>query len=55
MKFSVGYQMCGKDEFIDAVIKHKSKIEEVYFSWGDFANGRNLQVKQAGLTPYFDG
>lgn len=52
IEISVGYQMCGNYEFIDAVIKHKSKIEEVYFSWGDFANGRNLQIQQAGLTPW---
>lgn len=52
MNFSVGYQMCKNDDFINTIIKHKSKIEEVYFSWGDFSNGRNLQIQQSGFTPW---
>lgn len=52
MNFSVGYQMCKNDDFINTIIKHKSKIEEVYFSWGDFANGRNLQIQQSEFTPW---
>lgn len=52
MKLSVGYQMRENGEFIDAIIKHKSKIKEVYFSWGDFANGRNLQIQQSSFTPW---
>lgn len=52
MKFSVGYQMCENNSFIDVIIKHKSKIKEIYFSWGDFANGRNLQIQQARFAPW---
>lgn len=52
MNFSVGYQMCRSDDFIDTIIKHKTKIEEVYFSWGNFANGRNLQIQQSEFTPW---
>ena len=44
--------MCENDDFISAIIKYKQKIEEVYFSWGDFANGRNMQIQQTGFTPW---
>ncbi len=52
MKFSVGYQMCENDEFINKIIEFKNEVEEVYFSWGDFANGRNLQTLQQNFTPW---
>lgn len=46
MKYSVGYQMFPDNSFIDEIISLKDHIEEVYFSWGDFPNGRNLQTQQ---------
>ena len=41
MLFSVGYQLRVDDSLIDAVLKNKNKIREIYFSWEDFPNGRN--------------
>ncbi len=51
LKFSVGYQLQGNSDFLDEIIKFKEYVEEVYFSWGDFPNGRNLQSQQLG-TPW---
>ena len=50
MKFSAGLQL-GRASLIDCIIENKEHISEVYFSWGDFANGRNNQLRQTGLTP----
>ena len=52
MKFSVGYQLFSDDYFIENIIKRKDLISEVYFSWGDFPNGRNNQLKRADMTPW---
>lgn len=46
MKYSVGYQIFPDNSFIDEIIFLKDCVEEVYFSWGDFPNGRNLQTQQ---------
>lgn len=40
MKFIVGYQMTESGSFIEDIIKYGAQIKELYFSWGDFANGR---------------
>lgn len=50
MKFSVGYQ-CTPLPFIDEILRAREKIAEVYFSWADYPNGRNSQLRQKGLTP----
>ncbi len=50
MKLSLGYQ-CTDAPFMDAIIKNKEQIAEVYFSWADYPNGRNSQLRQKGLTP----
>lgn len=52
MKFFVGYQMRKDDSFLDEIIACKQHIGEVYFSWGSYANGRNSQLRQSGLTPW---
>lgn len=52
MKFSVGYQLCPDDYFLDSIIERKDSISEVYFSWGEIANGRNNQIKRADMTPW---
>lgn len=52
MKFSVGYQLFSTDEFVDKIIEYKDSISEVYFSWGDFPNGRNNQIKREDMTPW---
>lgn len=50
MKFSVGYQLCLDNSFVESVIKRKESISEVYFSWGDFANGRNSQTIRSDMS-----
>lgn len=49
VKFSVGYQLFKNDKFIDEIVKFKESISEVYFSWGDFPNGRNLQTERLDM------
>ena len=41
MKFSVGYQLKEDFSLIDTIIENKENISEVYFSFGDFPNGRS--------------
>ena len=41
MLFSVGYQLREDDLFLDAVLKNKESISELYFAWDDFPNGRS--------------
>lgn len=43
MKFLVGYQFVKDNLLIEAVLKHRNIIKEVYFSWGDIPNGRNTE------------
>lgn len=52
MKYSVGYNMLCSDSFLPVILKHKTEVEEVYFAWADFANGRNSQTNQLGLSPW---
>ena len=52
MKFSVGYQIRRDNSFIEDIISAAPHIEEVYFSWGDFANGRNRQTDQSELSQW---
>lgn len=54
-KFTVGLPTAlstskGADSFIDSIIKHKDRIAEVYFSWGDFPSGRSTQ--SGYVTPW---
>ncbi len=55
MKFSVGYQLFGDDSLVDAICRYKDFISEVYFSWGDFPNGRNNQLKRSDMLPFEAG
>lgn len=50
MKFSVGYQMRNDLSFIQDIIAEKTHIDEVYFSWSDFPNGRNMQTQQSEFS-----
>jgi len=52
LKYSVGYQLCSGTELVNKIIEYKSHIYEVYFSWGEFPNGRNNQVKRADMLPW---
>ncbi len=52
MKFMPGYQIMQNDDFVDEIIKYKEHIYEVYFAWGDIANGRNNQLVKSGFMPH---
>ncbi len=52
MKFMPGYQIMQDDSFVDEIIKCKEYIYEVYFAWGDIANGRNNQLVKTGFMPH---
>ena len=52
MRFSVGYQLFDDELFIDKIIEYKDSISEVYFSFGDFPNGRNNQLKRCDMTAW---
>lgn len=51
MKFSVGLQF-QRQTFLNSIIQNASHIHEVYFSWGDFPNGRSSQLHSEGSTPW---
>ena len=50
MKFSVGYQLTDAP-LMEEIIKNKEQIGEVYFSWGNYPNGRHSALHQKGYTP----
>ncbi len=50
MKFAVGLNL--DDKFVNCIAENKSHISEVYFSWGDFPNGRQNQLMHQSLTPW---
>ena len=50
MNFSVGYQLLDDLSLVNAIIENKDKITEVYFSFGDFPNGRNDQKRCSFAT-----
>lgn len=52
MKFSVGYRVSTNNSIVNSIIKNRKNIYEVYFSWGDFANGRNSLGLNPDLTPW---
>ena len=52
MKFFVGYQLFKDFNFTDCITQRKDHISEVYFSWGDFPNGRNCQIDRCDMTPW---
>ncbi|MDP4134150.1 MAG: hypothetical protein Q8882_09075 [Bacillota bacterium] len=52
MKYMVGYQLLNDDAFTQNIIKNKEHIYEVYFSWGDFPNGRNKQTETELFLPW---
>lgn len=47
MKYTVGVQFIN-DGFTDCILENADKINEVYFSWGDFPNARNNQIVSEG-------
>ena len=48
MKFSVGLQK-NNIEFVNCIIQNAEHIYEVYFSWGDFPNGRSYQTLSVAI------
>lgn len=51
MKFMVGLKNGDKD-LLESICRNKAHIYEVYFSWGDFPNGRASQLQSKQLTPW---
>ena len=51
MNFMVGLQN-HNDIFLQSIIQNRNRIYEVYFSWGDFANGRNNQLESEQYTSW---
>ena len=49
IKFSVGLPVVEKEGFTDKIIEYKDRISEVYFSFGDFPNGRSAH---GAATPF---
>ena len=50
MKFSVGLQSM-RGQLLHAIGENRQHIREVYFSWGDFPNGRSSQLYSETYTP----
>ena len=50
MQFSVGYNFNFAESFVSSILDNKEKISEVYFSHGNFPNGRHSALNVAGLT-----
>ena len=56
MKYSVGYQITdvrsydGKT-YMEYIVQNKEHISELYFSWGDIANGRCSMLQNDELLP----
>ncbi len=51
MKYAVGLQLCNPS-FTDCITENKEHISEVYFSWGDFPNGRSSQLQNELYAPW---
>ena len=51
MKFSVGLQNT-RPQLLQSICQYAPHIREVYFSWGDFPNGRSSQLRSGGYTPW---
>ncbi len=52
MKYNVGYQLMTDDRFAEYIVSQKDKVGEVYFSWGDFPNGRNAAFRNQDMLPW---
>ena len=51
MRFSVGLQNM-RPELLRCILENAQHIREVYFSWGDFPNGRSSQLYSESYTPW---
>ena len=52
VKYTVGLQKRNTESYIRSIIENKDHIYEVYFSWGDFPNGRSNQLADECYTPW---
>lgn len=52
MLYSVGYQLRKDDDWTDAVLRHKNDVYEVYFAFGSYPNGRNVQTQSENFLPH---
>lgn len=50
MKFSVGYQLREDNILTDAITESVKSIDEIYFSWENFANGRSRGFMLSNMT-----
>jgi len=51
VKYMVGLQNAHRG-LLDCILENREQIYEVYFSWGDFPNGRSNQLESHGYTPW---
>ena len=51
MKFMVGLAK-NNIKFVNYIIENKNHIYDVYFSWGDFPNGRSSQIRDEGYSAW---
>lgn len=51
MKYTVGLQNANR-RLLDCILENREHIYEVYFSWGDFPNGRSNQLESSSYTPW---
>lgn len=52
VKYIVGYQATDDGRFLREIIAAKDAVREVYFSFGDFPNGRSSLAKEDGVPLY---
>ena len=52
MKYMIGYQISPDKSLISAIVKNRKDISELYFSWDDFPNGRNVFVNKEGYQAF---
>ena len=51
MRYTVGLPFTN-DLFLKCILENKEYIDEVYFAWGDFPNGRSNQLLHEDITPW---
>lgn len=51
MKYMIGLQNANR-ALLDCILENRQHIHEVYFSWGEFPNGRSNQLESSSYTPW---
>ena len=52
MKYIVGYPVRSDRSYMDALVRNKDSISELYFSWGDSPSGRSSMEADRELTAF---